>query len=149
MCLVDTPGLGSVFEGNTAVTRGFVPHIDAGLVVLGADPPISADELALVQEIARHSSELIFVLNKSDRLPDAERREARAFAERVLAEKLGRPATVLEVSASERLAGTGPARDWQALPIGWPHWPSNRERAWSMQPRSGAPSSSPSESSAN
>ena len=25
------------------------------------------------------------------------------------------PATVLEVSASERLAGTGPARDWQAL----------------------------------
>ena len=118
MCLVDTPGLGSVFEGNTAVTRGFVPHIDAGLVVLGADPPISADELALVQEIARHSSELIFVLNKSDRLPDAERREARAFAERVLAGKLGRPATVLEVSASERLAGTGPARDWQALADG-------------------------------
>ncbi len=115
MCLVDTPGLGSVFEGNTAVTRGFVPHIDAGLVVLGADPPVSADELTLVQEIARHSSELIFVLNKSDRLPDAERREARAFAERVLAQKLGRPATVLEVSASERLAGAGPARDWEAL----------------------------------
>jgi Dynamin family len=118
MCLVDTPGLGSVFEGNSAVTRGFVPHIDAGLVVLGADPPISADELALVQEIARHSSDLIFVLNKSDRLPDAERREARAFAERVLAEKLGRPATVLEVSATERLSGAGPARDWQALADG-------------------------------
>jgi Dynamin family len=118
MCLVDTPGLGSVFEGNTAVTRGFVPHIDAGLVVLGADPPISADELALVQEIATQTPELIFVLNKSDRLPDTERREARSFAERVLKEKLGRPAIVLEVSASERLAGTGPARDWQALADG-------------------------------
>lgn len=118
MCLVDTPGLGSVFEGNSAVTRGFVPHIDAGLVVLGADPPISADELALVQEIATQTPELIFVLNKSDRLPDTERREARSFAERVLKEKLGRPAIVLEVSASERLAGTGPARDWQALADG-------------------------------
>src|SRR6266540_4075285 len=41
MCLVDTPGLGSVFEVNTRATREFVPHIDAAVVVLGADPPIS------------------------------------------------------------------------------------------------------------
>jgi GTP-binding protein EngB required for normal cell division len=115
MCLVDTPGVGSVFEGNTAVTRGFVPHIDAALLVLGADPPISADELSLVQDLSRHTSELLFVLNKSDRLPDTERREARIFAERVLSEKLERPVTVLEVSAAEQLAGDGPARDWAQL----------------------------------
>jgi hypothetical protein len=41
MCLVDTPAIGSVFAGNTAVTRAFVPHIDAALIVIGADPPIS------------------------------------------------------------------------------------------------------------
>ena len=115
MCLVDTPGLGSVFEGNTVLTRSFVPHVDAALVVLGADPPISADELTLVQEISRHTSEIIFVLNKSDRLPDTERQEARVFAERVLVQKLSRPVTVLEVSAAERLAGDGPERDWRAL----------------------------------
>ncbi len=115
MCLVDTPGLGSVFEGNTAVTQGFVPHIDAALVVLGADPPISADELALVEKIATQTSELIFVLNKSDRLPDGERREARVFAERILSEKLGRPVFALEVSAREQQSGTGPARDWHEL----------------------------------
>jgi hypothetical protein len=45
MCLVDTPGLGSVHASNTAATRDFVPHIDAALVVLGADPPISGEEL--------------------------------------------------------------------------------------------------------
>jgi hypothetical protein len=39
MCLVDTPGLGSVSLANTEATRAFVPHIDAALVVLGADPP--------------------------------------------------------------------------------------------------------------
>jgi len=115
MCLVDTPGLGSIFEGNTAVTRAFVPHVDAALVVLGADPPISADELAMVEELARHTSEITFVLNKSDRLPDSERQEARVFAERVLSRKLRRPVTVLEVSAAEQIAGRGPGRDWQKL----------------------------------
>ena len=45
MCLVDTPGIGSVFAENTGATRDFVPHIDAVLVVLGADPPISGAEL--------------------------------------------------------------------------------------------------------
>ncbi len=40
MCLVDTPGLGSVFEVATESTHAFVPHIDAALLVVGADPPI-------------------------------------------------------------------------------------------------------------
>jgi hypothetical protein len=53
MCLVDTPGIGSVFIGNTEATRAFVPHVDTALVVLGADSPISADELALVNDIAK------------------------------------------------------------------------------------------------
>ena len=41
MCFVDTPGLGSTFLGNTAATQAFIPHIDAALVVVGADPPIA------------------------------------------------------------------------------------------------------------
>lgn len=53
MCLVDTPGVGSVSEANTAATREFAPHVDVSLVVLGADPPISAEEVALLQEVAR------------------------------------------------------------------------------------------------
>ncbi len=38
MCLVGTPSLGSVFAANDAVTRGFVPQVDAALVVIGAHP---------------------------------------------------------------------------------------------------------------
>jgi GTP-binding protein EngB required for normal cell division len=116
MCLVDTPGIGSVFAGNTEATRAFVPHIDAALVVLGADPPISGEEAALVAEVAQHVHNLLIVLNKADRLTEEERREARAFAERVLAERAGRPVgPVREVSATERLAGVGPPRDFPAL----------------------------------
>ena len=116
MCLVDTPGIGSVSIENTAATEAFVPHIDAALVVLGSDPPISADELALVDAVARQTAELIFVLSKADRGTEAERREARAFCEAVLAERLGRPVPpMLEVSATEQLAGTAPPRDWSRL----------------------------------
>lgn len=116
MCLVDTPGIGSVFEANTATTRAFVPHIDAALVVLGTDPPISGEELALVENVARYVEGLIFILNKADRQSDNERVEAVRFTERVLVESLGRPGgAILEVSAADRLIGTGPPRDWPAL----------------------------------
>ena len=63
MCLVDTPGLGSVFAANTAVTQAFLPHIDAALVVVGADPPLAGEELALVEAVGHQVHNLILVLN--------------------------------------------------------------------------------------
>jgi len=116
MCLVDTPGIGSVFLGNTEATKAFVPHIDAALVVLGADPPISADEFTLVQAIAGQCRHLLFALNKADKLLDIEQEEARRFTSRVLTERLGltEPA-IFSVSAIERLAGTRSEREWRSL----------------------------------
>jgi predicted GTPase len=116
MCLVDTPGLGSVFAGNTAATHAFVPHVDAAVVVIGADPPLSGEELHLVETVAAQVDYLLFVLNKADRASDAERKVATEFARNVLAKRLGREvATVLEVSALESLEGRGPTRDWPWL----------------------------------
>jgi GTP-binding protein EngB required for normal cell division len=116
MCLVDTPGIGSVSEANTAATRGFVPHIDAALVVLGADPPLSGDELALIEALARTVETFVFVLNKADRQSPAEREQARAFTRRVLRQRLGRDVpTIYEVSALERMQRDGAPRDWDAL----------------------------------
>jgi len=116
MCLVDTPGIGSVVTANTDATRAFVPHIDAALVVIGADPPISGDEVALIEQAAKHVNELIFVLNKADRLTETERREATAFARKVLAQRLGKLiGPIFEVSATERLTSGDPLRDWPGL----------------------------------
>jgi len=116
MCLVDTPGLGSVFAGNTAVTRAFVPHIDAALIVLGADPPISSDELVLLEELAAHVHDMVFVLSKADRLTAGECDEAIEFARRTLAQKINRDVgRAFQVSAAEWLNGTGPSRDAPAL----------------------------------
>jgi len=116
MCLVDTPGLGSVFSGNTATTQAFLPHIDAVLVVTGSDPPLAGEELALVESVAQHVKDLIVVLNKADKASDAERAATIAFTQRLLAKRLRRPSVaVFEISATERLEKRGPARDWGKL----------------------------------
>ncbi len=116
LCLVDTPGVGSVSALNTAATRAFLPRMDAALVVLGADPPISGEEADLIVEIARRVADVALVLNKADRLGAAERAEAVRFTARVVSERIGRgPGAIYEVSATERLAGRGPDRDWPAL----------------------------------
>jgi hypothetical protein len=116
LCLVDTPGIGSTFAGNTAATRTFVPHIDAALVVLGADPPISGEELALVLEVLAQAPTAVFALNKADRLSAGDVRQAKEFTERLVSERLGRAiGTVLEISAVERIETGRPTRDWQRL----------------------------------
>ena len=116
MCFVDTPGLGSVFTGNTATTQAFIPHIDAALVVVGADPPIAGEELALVESIGTQVQDLILVINKADRTTDPERAAAVKFTREILEKRLHRPmGEVFEVSAAERMENRGPLRDWEKL----------------------------------
>ncbi|MGA3211140.1 MAG: dynamin family protein [Terriglobales bacterium] len=116
LCFVDTPGLGSVFSGNTAATHAFVPQIDAALIVIGADPPLAGEELALIEAVAGHIDHLVLVLNKADRATEDEKVAAVAFAQRQLEKRLHKAAeAIFEVSALERLEQRGPERDWQKL----------------------------------
>jgi hypothetical protein len=119
LSLVDTPGVGSVFAGSAKATRDFVPQIDAAIAVIGSDPPLSGEEAALIRTVGQTVRELIVVLNKADRSPESERREATRFAQEVVQRTLGgEPPRILEVSAAERLAGTGAPRDWPIL-VDW------------------------------
>jgi len=116
MCFVDTPGLGSVFAGNTAATHAFLPHIDAAIVVIGTDPPIGGDELALVESVAKEIPHILFVLNKADRVTEPERDAAISFARQVLAKRLQHPvSSIFEISALEQLDNGGSPRDWAQL----------------------------------
>jgi predicted GTPase len=116
MCFVDTPGLGSVFTGNTAATQAFVPHIDAALVVIGADPPLAGEELAVVEVVAQHVEDLVLVLNKADRTTPQENAAAVSFAEQQLQKRLRRGVgPILEISARERTEKPGLERDWLKL----------------------------------
>jgi GTP-binding protein EngB required for normal cell division len=116
LCLVDTPGLGSASPLSTEVTRRFIPHIDAALVIVGADPPLTGDELDLIQQVTGETQQFIFVINKADKLSDAELSEIVVFTQRLLMDHLRAvPERIFIVSARERPTSGQPTRDWPRL----------------------------------
>ena len=118
MCLVDTPGIGSVFTTNTEATKEFIPQIDAAILVVGADPPISGEELALIEAVAVNVDQIVIVLNKIDRVSPAERQQAAAFASKVLEGRLKKPVErIYEVSALNSLHHAIDGDDWNTLTL--------------------------------
>ncbi|HLI63556.1 MAG TPA: dynamin family protein [Terriglobales bacterium] len=116
MCLVDTPGIGSVFSANTDATKDFIPQIDAAILVVGADPPISGEEAALVEAVAANVDHILIVLNKIDRVSPGERQQAAAFASKVLEARLKKPVgRIYEVSALSNLQRAPNGDDWNTL----------------------------------
>jgi GTP-binding protein EngB required for normal cell division len=102
--LVDTPGTGSVFESGTQTAHEALRSMDAAVFVLTADPPVSASERDLLEQVAGLSVTTFTVLNKADHLDEAGRAEALEFTRRVLAES-GRGGTVYPMSARAALGG--------------------------------------------
>jgi GTPase SAR1 family protein len=128
LCLVDTPGLGSVHAANTEATRAFVPRTDVALVVVGPDPPISGAELQLIEEVSREAGELMVVLNKADQSSSEQLREVTEFTRTTVEKALARPIQkILEISALERLNQQHPTRDWPVLETHL-EWLSSRTR---------------------
>lgn len=116
LCLVDTPGLGSVHAANTEATRDFVPRTDVALFVVGPDPPISGAELQLIEEISGEAGELLVVVNKADQASPGQLQEVVAFTRTTIEAALMRPiGPIFEVSARECLDQQRPTRDWLAL----------------------------------
>ncbi|MCG6957856.1 MAG: dynamin family protein [Gemmatimonadetes bacterium] len=116
LVLVDTPGIGSTDRAATERAYGFLPSVDAGLVVLSPDPPVGEAEAAYIRECATLTPHLLFVLNKIDRVSEAEWREILSFNRTVLADVLQRaPDDVHIVPVSARAALQGGDRRVEAL----------------------------------
>ena len=102
--LADTPGTGSVFEWDTQAAHEALRSMDAAVFVLTADPPVSATERDLLEQVARLSVTTFVVLNKADHLDEPGLAEALEFTQRVLTEA-GHPGMVYPMSARAALGG--------------------------------------------
>jgi GTP-binding protein EngB required for normal cell division len=101
--LVDTPGVGSVYEHNTRATDAYLPSLDAAVLVVSADPPISGAERAFLQRVLEHAVRLFVVLNKADYLAAGDLDRTVAFTEQVVREVLPDwPGPVYPLSARPR-----------------------------------------------
>lgn len=103
MHLVDTPGVGSVYEHNSDVTMGYLPSADAVVFVISADQPLGRQELAFLQAIRLHAGKVFVALNKIDHLSQSELAQSRAFLERELATTLGTMPPLFSLSARQGL----------------------------------------------
>jgi small GTP-binding protein len=117
--LVDTPGLRAVFDHNTEEAEKALRRMDLAVLVLSADPPISADERDLLHQLRELAVRVLVVINKADRLSTAEATEVEEFTRSVLAEAIGPTAgdvPVFRCSAREGLRAreNGDDRTWRS-----------------------------------
>ena len=76
---VDTPGVGSAVDANTATTMDFLPRCDAALFVTSVDTPLTAVETDLLSRLRQYVRKIIFIINKTDLLDDQECQEVVAY----------------------------------------------------------------------
>jgi GTPase SAR1 family protein len=87
--IIDTPGVGSVYQHNSEVAYNYLPQVDAAVFVVTVDPPLSAAEQEFLKDIREYVHKLFFVLNKIDYVEAPERQEALEFTAQVVQAHLG------------------------------------------------------------
>jgi GTPase Era involved in 16S rRNA processing len=106
ICLIDTPGVGSIFEDNTQMTYKYLPKIDAAIFLASADPPISQAELEFLKDVIKHVKDVFFVLNKIDYLNEEELKASLDFTKQAIEKELGiREVRIYPISAKIALEG--------------------------------------------
>jgi GTPase SAR1 family protein len=103
--MIDTPGVGSVYQHNTDVAYQYLPKSDAALFLLSVDQPLSKAELDFLKDVRDYSNRIFFLLNKADYFGEADLREAMEFSKNVLKEAMGADVRIFPVSAKLALEG--------------------------------------------
>lgn len=104
--IIDTPGIGSIYQHNTDVTYEFIDKSDAVVFVLSVDPPITEVEKQFLIRIVENVDKVFFVINKSDLASQNELEEIRNFTAKVIKEVTGKDdINIYPISAKMALDG--------------------------------------------
>jgi len=83
---VDTPGVGSAVEANTATTYEFLPKCDAVVFVTSGETPFTSAEKEFLRDIREHLRKVFVVVNKVDLLAPEDREQLLRYLEASLRE---------------------------------------------------------------
>lgn len=104
--IIDTPGIGSIYQHNTAVTYNYLSKVDAAVFLVGVDPPISQVEYDFLNDIRKYINKIFFLQNKIDQMDEKDRMELLEFTKHVIEEKVGlKDIKIFPVSAKQALEG--------------------------------------------
>ncbi|MGE5173054.1 MAG: dynamin family protein [Betaproteobacteria bacterium] len=104
--LIDTPGVGSIYQHNTDVAYQYLPKSDAALFLLSVDQPMSKAELDFLNDVKEYSNKIFFLLNKADYLRENDLRESMEFSKNALREAMGSEVKLFPISARLALEGS-------------------------------------------
>ncbi|NSW82809.1 MAG: dynamin family protein [Syntrophothermus sp.] len=82
--LVDTPGIGSVWQHNTETTTGWFPETGGVLFLISAERAISESELNFLKETYLYTPEIAVVITKVDLFGEDQLKDIEAFTAEVL-----------------------------------------------------------------
>ena len=103
--IIDTPGIGSVYQHNTDLAYRFLPKADAVLMLLSVDQPVSQAEYDFLKQVSEYAGKIFFLLNKADLLAPGDLNESIAFVKKVLTDAMGGAVNLFPVSARLALEG--------------------------------------------
>jgi GTP-binding protein EngB required for normal cell division len=86
---VDTPGLESVFQHNTDTALSWSPNVDLAVVAVGVDPPLTQQDISLIERLYQYTPNITVLLTKIDILKQTERHEVEVFVRSKLRAQFG------------------------------------------------------------
>lgn len=103
--LIDTPGVGSVYEHNTDVAYQYLPKSDAALFLLSVDQPVSKAELEFLRDVKEYAHRIFFLQNKADYVSPQDLQESISFSKNIIEESLRTEVKIFPLSAKNALEG--------------------------------------------
>lgn len=103
--LIDTPGVGSVYQHNTDVAYQYLPKSDAALFLLSVEQPVSKAEIEFLKDVRVYADRIFFLLNKIDYFSEREIAESIAFSRSIIEDTMGSAVKVFPISAKQALEG--------------------------------------------
>ncbi len=97
--IIDTPGVGSVYQHNTDIAYQYIPKSDAALFILSVDQPVSQAELDFLRDVREYSDRIFFLQNKADYVGPEDLDESIAFSAKVIKDAVGFDVRILPLSA--------------------------------------------------
>jgi GTP-binding protein EngB required for normal cell division len=98
LIFIDTPGLESVLAHNTEASLSWLPNVGLALVAMSVDPPLSQQDILLLKNLYRYTTNVSILLTKIDLISPEERAEVLDFIRTQLARNLGRSPEIFPYS---------------------------------------------------
>lgn len=103
--LIDTPGVGSIYQHNTDVAYQYLPKSDAALFLLSVDQPIGQAELDFLKDVKEYSNRIFSLQNKADYVDLEDLNESITFSKKIIEECMGREVKIFPLSAKFAIEG--------------------------------------------